>query len=218
MTEPSVVLSFDDSWVDAWHDWMPYFEEHGVRATFYISNMEELTDTHWGKLKHMHFLGHTIGHHGFRHLRPGAVGKVHPKCPIESAMKDFAEFIEIDIKPGAEAMHQHDIPCLHYSYPYGNRHEESDTQLLGLFKTLRIGGRGIYEPGKVPRIHSAYNFGKRSDKRFCGHEALLYVAAKDRSHVCFYMHDPVEHRIKWLVEHAKATDMKFATIEEAFNA
>ena len=215
--KPSILLSFDDSWVDAWHEWMPYFEEHGVKATFYISNMEELTDTHWGKLKHMHFLGHTIGHHGFRHLRPGAVGQNHPKCPAESAMENFGDFIEQEIRPGFEAMAQHDIPCSHYSYPYGNRHEESDTYLLQQFKTLRVGGRGIYLPGEVPQIYSAYNFGKQVDKEFCGHEPLLHIAAQERSHVCFYMHDPVERRIKWLVEHAEVAGMKFATIEEATN-
>lgn len=213
--KPGILLSFDDTSVSAWHLYLPFFDGFNIHATFYVSQMGSLSELEWHYLLNMQDAGHVIGHHGFRHRRAGEVGV--PRDPgnlrlrDEPIFKTWEEFVKADIDPGIAMLEEHGLRCQHYSYPYGNHSNMSDKKLSAVFRTLRIGGRCFYNDNKIPRIYAAANFGKYPDRKLCGHEGLLELAGKNSGVVCFYMHEPVKHRLEYLGKVAQKYSLKFYT-------
>jgi len=220
--KPGIILSFDDTSILQWHSLLPLFKKFNLYATFYISEMESLDAEQWNCLFELQETGHVIGHHGFRHRRAGEVDvfrdpknkRKMERLRDEPVFKTWDEFFETDIDPGIELFKKHGLRCYHYSYPFGNRTEKSDKMLLTRFKTLRRGGRGLYTPNKVPRIYSAYNFGKHPNRTTCGHEKLLNMAGDQKKVVCFYMHEPVMSRLEYIVRIAQKYHFEFYTADD----
>jgi peptidoglycan-N-acetylglucosamine deacetylase len=67
MPRPGVALTFDDCYVDEWYDFLPVFDSFHVKATFYISNYQNLTQDQKDKLKILKNHGNEIAYHTLTH-------------------------------------------------------------------------------------------------------------------------------------------------------
>lgn len=203
---PAVFLSFDDCYVKEWHSFIPLFEKFGVRTTFYLSYFADMNDSDWKLIRELKSFGHSIAYHGFNHIRAGEM--VHGVGCIP--------YLKREIYPGLKVLLDNGLDGVrHFAYPRGNRSPKSDQCLLTLFKTLRIGGRQIHTPESIKktRILRAFNFGKFPERRYCGHEALLKLVVKNKKIICFYMHEPVEHRLHYMFNLGESNGVNFYPME-----
>ena len=147
---PAIFLSFDDSWIDIWHESLPFFEEYDIKATFYLSfgvnegkvnTPYSMTDIRWERLKEIHDSGHTIGFHTVGHER------------VDTTIRKIggAQYCQKEIYPGLETMGKHGIIPRHFAYPYGRWSEESNKCLLAVFDTLR--GSVIPQEADLMRLY-----------------------------------------------------------------
>ena len=140
MAEPmqrgGIVLSFDDWFVDQWHEFFtdlkatnPEIEPH---STFFVSHwLSDLkgvnqnrvgNDSHYVKLKQLEDAGHEIAAHGINHIGAG-------DAPYNLACDKAAQYVTDEVQPGITAMAQGDpglagdygfIPKS-FSDPFGDR-------------------------------------------------------------------------------------------------
>jgi len=216
----AVLLSFDDGAnIDAWHSALPVLKEERIFAMFYVSDIPNIHTEQWDKLREIADAGHVIGHHGYKHRRAGEVFKRldDPDRRDEERFTDFSKWFALEIEAASDVLAAHGFVAEHYSYPYGNRCEESDVALLRHFKTLRMGGRGVYLPSAVPRVYGALDFGKHPESEHCGHEPLLAQALCAGAVVSFYMHAPIESRLRSMAKTARSYDAPFLTREDVLS-
>ena len=201
-----IILGFDDCHIDAWHDCREFFALNGVKATFYVSDLDTIEPAGWEKLRELREDGHCIGFHGLRHCRAGAAGVPHDpnnhRLDNEPVFASLDDFMEREILAGIQIMCANGFDPQHYSYPYGNRTDATDARLLAIFKTVRRGGECRIPVGQeFPRLFGA----------LVRHKALHTCGA---NRVSYYMHEPEIGRIAALIEAAQSNGTHFETIEE----
>jgi len=176
---PAVFLSFDDCHLKEWHETLPLFARYDARVTFYVSYIRDIDDTGWQLLGELREAGHTIAFHGLNHMRAG----------LTVAQENCEAYLARDIHTGLRIMKDNGFNNIrHFSYPYGNRTEESDRCLWKIFDTLRMGGVHYYMPRTIleTRLIHSFSFGARSEHKF-GH---FKTGINKRAVVCTYMHRP----------------------------
>jgi len=189
---PALFPSFDDCHIQDWYNFLPFFQRHGIRVTFYISNIKYLTVDDWAKIRKIQDSNHCIGLHGYTHTRAG----------LEVGKLGCEEYLEKEIIPALALLSKHGITNInHFSYPWGNRTSESDACLLKHFKTLRIGGIRNYtlnEAQKTRIINSTY-IGMKNENGFKQRQKfILHTIANKKVAFC-YMHKSIKNRLEWLV-------------------
>ena len=192
-----IILSFDDIFIDDWNAHREYFKRKGIRANFFVCSLDSYTDEQWQKLVDLKNDGHAIAFHGYDHLRAGT----ETEYTIDA-------FIEKEIMRGILKMNAYGLTPRHYSYPWGNRSNLSDYRLLKIFKTLKVGGGGVYLP-PLPRIYGALNFGKGKG---IPHVGALNAAIDGI--VCLYMHKVMVERLDFLAEFASRNGIEFKTLDD----
>lgn len=211
-----ILLGFDDEHILEWSQAADLMKHYGIKATFYISGVLGLSPLKWKILKRLREAGHEIAFHGVNHLRAGVVcdpekPEIYKKKNVHS-IRNWDEFLAKEITPGLIKFREMGFVINHYSYPMGNRNDESDRVLLKYFKTLRRGGCGLYSLASFPRVYGALNHGRRPGQPWSGHEGLL-SRARAGEVVSLFMHEPVMHRIEWLGKTGRRNGFTFRTIE-----
>jgi len=129
----TLVISLDDqSHLPSWWSYRDQFNEHGLRLTMFIDRSYHLNDTEWYWLQTFQEDGHEIGIHSENHS--SVVGFVERGGTIE-------KYIEDEVIPEIEIFKAHGIYPTAFSYPHGERTEESDAALLEHFQILRATDR-----------------------------------------------------------------------------
>ena len=59
-TRGGIALTFDDNYIDNWYPNLDLFDSLGVKATFYISNYNKLSDAQKDKLREIKNHGHLV--------------------------------------------------------------------------------------------------------------------------------------------------------------
>lgn len=186
MKFPAVFLSFDDIYIDAWYE---RFINSGIKVTFNPTNLEDITDMGWERLRELEATGHTIGFHGVHHLRAGEGIR-------ERGIKKFLEY---EILPGLQIYEERGLKRpQHYVYPRGNRTPDSDAALLAHFRTIRAGGVRAYAPEELRResVIQAANWR-------LPHNSLIEKAVRIQGAAFVYLHVPLENRIADLLSFEK---------------
>lgn len=190
---PGLFLCFDDRFIDEWHSYIKYFDDKNIKATFYVSDLARVINDpkRIDKLDELQAHGHTIGCHGLNHVRAGfTIDKVGWKT-----------FYECDILPWLNIMKSYGFNNIqHYSYPMGNRTEESDRYLLSIFQTLRQGGRAVYPIEQIRKIRVIRGalYEKHSDMALSGLEHYFEHLIKQKAIGCVYTHHVLKPRLDWL--------------------
>lgn len=237
MNKGTILLGADDYYVDEWYELRPFLQNNNVTMTFYVSHLYKLTPIHFMRLKDLQDDGHTIGYHGYRHLRAGAVLQQGLKEILEEKYKTAAKkedyiysslyeswsaFLKEEIECGLDIMKSYGLQVEHYSYPFGNRTEISDEKLRPYFKTLRgnlsCNSKRYFTHEEVTQQYllPGVSFGKNPEKEFSGHETAIEHALTNNLITCIFMHEPVKHRLDWLINIVKKYNGKITGLKEKF--
>ena len=125
--QSGVAISFDDHYVNDWYAANEVFREYNWKATFYISRFDRLTEEEIEKLHELKKEGHEIAAHGMHHIR--AVDFI--------AENGVRAYLDYEINPMMEMMHENNFFPTTFAYPYGSRNVPIDTLLLDHFDILR---------------------------------------------------------------------------------
>lgn len=204
---PGVFLCFDDQHIDEWHEWLDFFDEKRMEVTFYLAFLEEINNSQWSKVRRFQEHGHAIACHGLTHLRAGP------------AVKEMGcqGYLEKEIYPCLSIFESHEIHDVkHFACPRGNNNPDSNSCLLGIFDTLRIGGGRTYARNEILKVRlvGSADFGKNPDVKYCGGEGYLNEIIKGKSFANFHMHNPVKHRLEYLADFGKNKGIKFYSMKE----
>lgn len=191
---PTMLLCFDDCYIDEWYNHLQFFDDHNMRVSFYVTKIRDIRSVNhgWDKLREIKARGHTIGYHGMGHLRAGT-------CVADMGC---AAFLAQEIQPGLRILKEEGFDNIHhYCYPKGNRTEASDRCLWKTFRTLRRGGRPFSfsaEQIRKERLLGTKHFAKGIDGVDEGYKKLIKGAIQNNRIICGYMHYPMPRRLAML--------------------
>ncbi len=131
MTQPRLLMTFDDDTIDHWFAHRGVFDG-GARVTFFVSHADRLTDAQADRLLELQRDGHTVASHGLRHL----------DGPEHVSEHGLAAYLSDEIAPSIDALAQRGLGARDFAYPFGRRRADLDEALTGCFSWLR---------GTVPR-------------------------------------------------------------------
>lgn len=127
--EGGLALSFDDrASINSWAEAIPFFREHGIRATFFVDRIDALTPEQQDTLKQLAADGHEIGSHGFRHK---------DAADLLARGLTAEDYLDVEIRPSLEHMERLGFSCRSFAYPYGSHTEETDRALTNYFVMIR---------------------------------------------------------------------------------
>jgi len=129
--KPSVLLTFDDVYIEQWLAVMPIFERYNAKATFFVAKFNELTQEQIIALKKIKAAGHTIGCHSLRHKKAVDYSK---EFSLEQYWKD-------DVEPAIKFMTDNGFEPSCFAYPNSQNNADTDKMLLKYFSHLRSGVR-----------------------------------------------------------------------------
>lgn len=133
ITEPGVILTFDDRNMLNWEKQIPLFAKYNAHVTFFVDRFDELTPGQLQALKRLKEAGHTIGCHGLRHRK---AAEFCEKFSVE-------DYIAAEIEPAIKVMEEKGFPPTCFAYPNSNHSALTDSALLNYFRYLRSGGISI---------------------------------------------------------------------------
>ncbi|MBQ6618946.1 MAG: polysaccharide deacetylase family protein [Thermoguttaceae bacterium] len=136
LTEPGIVLSFDDSGnLPLWAEQIELFQKYGARATFFVTNPAELSDTEAAALKKLADSGMAIGVHGVHHV-----------ASVDYVNEHGTEaFLADEVRPALETLRNvYGLNPTSFAYPYSQGDARTDAALQTLFCHVRTG----YSSGK----------------------------------------------------------------------
>ncbi|TDE88786.1 hypothetical protein EXU48_22105 [Occultella glacieicola] len=198
MTEPSLLMSFDDRTVDHWFAHRGVLDDAGARVTFFVSHADRLTDEETERLQVLQREGHTIASHGSRHADgPGFV-----------ADHGLAAYLEEEIEPSIAALAERSLGHRDFAHPFGRHTRAIDDVLTGRFSWLRsttprhLDERALavladLDEPSMPRVLPArgIDVGRRGVANPDDGGVLLHVldeAERTGASVCLYAHDIAE--------------------------
>ncbi len=129
LTEPGVLLTFDDTHVAEWVKAIPLLKKYDARATFFVTRFEQLSPAQVDGLKKLKEAGHAIGCHGFRHIKAAEHSKAH----------GVDDYLAKEITPALAHMEQAGFVPASFAYPMSNNDPTTDAALLKSFRHLRTG-------------------------------------------------------------------------------
>lgn len=198
MPGPQLLLTFDDRTVDHWFAHRGVLDEAGVRATFFVSHVDGLSDAESEMLRTLASQGHGIASHGLRHVDGPAYVTEH----------GLDAYLENEITPSIAGLAERGLDHRDFAYPYGRRSPELDAALTARFAWLRAtspravddsAGEVLVDLGDegLSRVLPArgIDVGRRGVANPDDSATLLAVfdqAAATGASVCLYAHDIAE--------------------------
>jgi len=213
-----IALTFDDNYIDNWYPNLALFDSLGVKATFYISNYNKLTDLQKVKLKEIGNHGHEIAFHSTNHVD-------FLKCVDSTSVE---KLINIEINHGLRLMNNDGFYPTTFAYPYGKHNDILDKLLLKRFKSVRaLNGTQDLSRSLVPLKNNKLIFGlgidEPSNRNLNKIEGLLYLAQQTNRCAVLLVHNVERHdiqmqiplwKLKEILVRAKSLNLKFYTISE----
>ena len=122
-----ICLSFDDRSIDQWFELRNLFLANEVKATFFLTQLDSISETEIYKLKILENDGHEIGFHGMHHVLS------------EYYIKEYSyqKYLDYEIKPGIKWMDSIGFRCTSFAYPYGAKYWFTDYLLGDQFDVIR---------------------------------------------------------------------------------
>jgi len=213
--DAAVVLTFDDAFVEQWHDQRSVFVEYGARVSFMVTRFDSLGEEQISMLRDLEGDGHEIGCHSLTHVDPREFLAEHT----------VEEYVDAEITPALELMAAAGFEPTSFSYPWGGRSGELDVALWEQFEILRgsggIGSDGLYDYAGDPLV-----FGARVDDGYATIdevEEAMRRARGDGSALVLYTHRVLEESeashikpddLEELLARATELDLPLKTLSE----
>jgi len=219
-----VVITFDDYFVNEWIEADKLLSKYNWKATFCVSNFDQLSSADISNLKQLQKNNHEIAGHGFFHLNAKEFTKKHGK----------QKYLETEIFPLIEAFKKNEIVLETFAYPFGAKNQTLDFELKKHFKIIRGTSKGNK---KITDNSNFYN-GTRTlngigiDSNY-EHFNLSYLnkvlkyAKKHNKIVIFYAHKPVKsatnefevefQTLNLICNYVVNNNLKFYTMKELYD-
>jgi peptidoglycan-N-acetylglucosamine deacetylase len=216
-----VVLTFDDDYVDEWFNVNIKLAPYDWKGTFYVTHFDKLTQNQIHELKYLQEKGSEIAAHGLNHVKT-----------VDYIKQNGADkFISDEITPMIDLMKKNGFNPTDFSYPYGNRDNESDQLLLTKFQTIR----GTTYGNESPEVQNCYYnqkpliYGLGLDNSYphfnlSYYLTLLQYAKENNKIVIFYAHKTVPkstgkyetefNTLEQICKFVKTNNMKFYTVSD----
>ena len=120
-------LTFDDDYIEEWYSINDLFLTSNVTATFFISDLDSLSQHEIKLLKELNTFGHEIGSHGMHHTNAVDYLKNH----------SLSEYYKYEIHPAINFMDSIGMKPKSFAYPFGRSTDSLDFFLLNYFNILR---------------------------------------------------------------------------------
>jgi hypothetical protein len=121
-------FTVDDNDVDLWYAWRERLRQHHVKATFFVTGYDKLTDPQKQELRDLAHDGHDIEAHGKAHENAIDYMKAH----------DLDTYLRDEVLPSKTALAE--FAPIAFAYPYGAHTTTLDTAMLNHFQLLRTTG------------------------------------------------------------------------------
>lgn len=121
-------FTVDDNDVDTWYAWRERLRQHHVKATFFVSGYDQLSDQQKLQLRELAKDGHDIEAHGKAHENAVEYVKAH----------DLDAYLRDEVLPSKVALAE--FTPVAFAYPYGAHSTTIDTAMLANFALLRTTG------------------------------------------------------------------------------
>jgi peptidoglycan-N-acetylglucosamine deacetylase len=125
--QAGIALSFDDRFIKEWASLRPLLKKYNVKATFYITQPDSLSDEEVNMLHELQKDGHEIGCHGAMHVRSMYYIWEH----------SLDEYMENEIFHALRTMKKQGFSPKTFAHPGGSQMWYSDSELLKYFSLLR---------------------------------------------------------------------------------
>ena len=124
---PGLLLSFDDTSVDAWVAARPLFQQYGARVTFFVSRFAHLSAEQRAGLHLLAGDGDAIEAHTVQHLRG----------PEYVAARGLDAYLADEVQPSIDVLVAEGFDVRAFAYPFGARTDETDRAILGRVAVVR---------------------------------------------------------------------------------
>lgn len=219
MTDPGIVLTFDDDRVDNWYTYLPLFDSMGVRATFYICKYNRFSDEQKRKLSVIKSRGHEIAFHSTNHY--------NMQDYVYKQKHTIDDLMRCEVEGGLKLMNQDGYYPTTFAYPYGAHNGLFDKLLKRYFKSVRaLNGTQDFSKSIVTTRKNDVLYGlgidkssKRSDTDIIN---VLQSAKNNSGCVVFVAHDinsssnfsiTLERLVK-IINFVKVNNLKYFTASE----
>lgn len=229
--QPGVVLSFDDFYIDQWHDY--FAGRNDVKATFFASHWDTYTPEMIQKLKQLENKGHEVGFHTRSHK---GVASHFGSDPAR-----IQEYLDDQIITTLDQMKNAGFNPKSFSYPFGEHTDAYDTALKDYFPYLRSTYADVSKPLSEldENYHNqaknySYLSGDGIDKIYQNDlteiENALARAKTNGEILTLYAHEILADnetdneyginisKLNGVINKAKQLGLKFYTFEEAYLA
>lgn len=195
-----VCLTFDDTYVDEWFKLSNTLIVNNIKATFFVTMINTLSETELKKLQTLDSLGFEIGCHGYKHIDAVKYLESHT----------LQEYFDFEIMPALKIMDQINLHPKSFSYPYGMNNDSLDLYLLNYFEILRDVTDEQREPLEKEIQNIDEIFCKKGNSKIVSSLGIdinfhidetqlrmaLQRAKKNKEILCVYAHCPVDAKAK----------------------
>jgi len=219
VSAPGVVLTFDDSYVESWNDFMPIFKQKGAVATFFChrwTSSNDITEQEAALLKTFENDGHEVGYHTKDHL-----GTKNDKYNVDDTKEKKAQaYFDDQIIPGIDNMINRGFNPQSFSYPYISGQPVHNTlikktlpHIREFFAHVMLMDNDVQGSKTLDEIKDLLD--KLKEEKEIGVLLGHWIAqALKPSNIS---HQVPEEKLKDVIDYAKQIGLKFYTLEEAHN-
>ena len=118
--QPGFALTFDDTYVSQWYELKDILASHDVRATFFVTRFNKVSNSDITMLRELEQAGHDIGSHGMNHLNA-----------LDFIEDGSAEnYVAQEVVPSLDLMRESGLNPVSFAYPFGENTSELDSLIL----------------------------------------------------------------------------------------
>lgn len=127
---PGIALAFDDNTPAEWEAIADILAAHGDRATFFVTEWQQMSDAQHAALHRLAGAGHDIEPHGREHVH----------APDYAAAHGVDAYVADEVMPSLAALRADGFPApTTFAYPYGEHTAALDAAVLEHVQLVRVG-------------------------------------------------------------------------------
>ena len=136
-TSGGIALTFDDAYIQEWHDIRSLLDTYDVRATFYISRYHQLNATQRQMVQDLFQDGHEIAAHGLDHANAASYCPGNTTgCTVTDSQRAQA-YLDEQILPQLANFAADNLYPRNFAYPFGADFPQTTTMLKDVFGYVR---------------------------------------------------------------------------------
>jgi peptidoglycan/xylan/chitin deacetylase (PgdA/CDA1 family) len=222
--EPGICISFDDRTIHEWEQLSGLFDRYNAKATFFITQIDSLSEEEVAILQKMKSRGHEIGSHGALHVLSEFYIQKH----------GYTDYLAKEIDRSIAGMDSVGLKPTAFAYPYGAPYWFTDYLILKRFEVIR---KVAVKPETTPitDVDEIFSNGNDDIVMALGFDYISRLSREDiddaierviekKEVVSFYSHYPnkdstdsysFDSRLfEYMLKTAQAQGLRFYTVSE----